>query len=208
MMLWSAEFSEPLSEQEEANRLEVKKDRCNLPLKDAALMAELPEFIRKLYTFADGMEVLWEANDDSSRGGRIHFIEARHVMRDGLGQTYNEEDLVEEELLKYFKPFDLVTDESECGFLLNPGFASNAIYYHVTGRPQLYNLDLDFDGYLEMATASSAYYHWPKVLIDIQNGDESQETLDFKKNMPLIFDNFDWDEFVAKYQELRLSANS
>ena len=112
---------------------------------------------------------------------------------------------MEEELLEFFKPFDLVTDEAECGFLHRPGFSSAAIYYHRIGRPQLYNLDLDFSGYLEMALAARVYYYWPKVLLDIQSGEESPETLDFKHNMPLVFPDFSWEGFVEKYQSLRLS---
>lgn len=86
--------------------------------------------------------------------------------------------------------FDLITDESECGFLLEPDFDSKAIYYHRAGFPQLHNLDIDFDGYLEMVKEARAFYHWPKVLLDIQSGQEIEETKNFKKWMPEIFEEF------------------
>jgi len=57
-----------------------------------------------------------------------------------------------------------------------------------------------------MALAARVYYYWPKVLLDIQSGEESAETLDFKHNMPLIFPDFNWSEFEKKYQSLRLST--
>ena len=121
------------------------------------------------------------------------------------GQLYESEDLEEEALIQFFKPFDLITDEAQCGFLLEPGFESRAMYYNRSGVPNLYNLDIDLKGYLTMALASRIYYYWPKVLLDIQVGEESVETQQFKQNMPQIFPDFDWEDYVEKYQSLRLS---
>lgn len=206
LMLWDAEMNDALEGSKDAGLINLDKEWYNLPVSDKEQLSELPIAIQTLYTYANGVEIRWQSTKDSAQGGRLQFLKLEDVLENGLGQIYDKEDLEEEELLEFFKPFDLVTDEAECGFLHRPGFASASIYYHRTGRPQLYNLDLDFSGYLEMALAARVYYYWPKVLLDIQSGEESAETLDFKHNMPLIFPDFNWSEFEKKYQSLRLST--
>ena len=56
-----------------------------------------------------------------------------------------------------------------------------------------------------MAFEAKIFEYWPLVLLDIQNNHESPETIKFKKEMPKIFDDFDWEKFVEKYESLRLS---
>ncbi len=58
-----------------------------------------------------------------------------------------------------------------------------------------------------MAYEAKVFYYWPRVLLDIQNGTECYETERFKKEMPKLFADFNWDKFVEKYQSLRLSKN-
>jgi hypothetical protein len=206
LMLWNAEMNDALREPRDSGLINLDKEWYNLPANDQEQLSELPTAIQTLYTYANGVEIRWQSTKDLAQGGRLQFLELENVLKDGLGEIYDKEDLEEEELLEFFKPFDLVTDEAECGFLHRPGFASESMYYHRTGRPQLYNLDIDFSGYLEMALAARVYYYWPKVLLDIQSGEESVETVNFKHNMPLVFPDFSWEEFKEKYQSLRLST--
>ncbi|MGH1437183.1 MAG: hypothetical protein ACRBG0_22275 [Lewinella sp.] len=206
LMLWDAEMNDALEGAKDEGLINLEKEWYNLPVSDQEQLSELPDIMQSLYTYANGVEIRWRSIQDSSQGGRLQFLELEHVFKDGLGQLYDTEDLLEEELIEFFKPFDLVTDEAECGFLHRPGFASESIYYHRTGTPQLYNLDIDFSGYLEMALAARVYYYWPKVLLDIQSGTKGAETVNFKQNMPLIFPEFNWEAFKEKYQSLRLSV--
>lgn len=207
MMLWDAEMSDMLREQKKAGLIEVDKECYQLPLDDKGVLSQFQEQFKKLFLYSNGVEIRWYFVKDSAQGGRLNFIEASDVLRDGLGYIYEAEDLEQEGLIEFFKPFDLITDEAECGFLLNPGFDSKAIYYHRAGFPQLHNLDIDFDGYLEMVKEARAFYYWPKVLLDIQSGEESEETKNFKKWMPEIFEEFSWEDFVEKYNALRLSKD-
>ncbi len=206
LMLWNAEINDALRGPRDAGLITLDKEWYNLPVSDQTQLSELSSAMQALYTYANGVEIRWQSTQDSSQGGRLHFLKLEDVLQDGLGQLYDKEDLVEEELIGFFKPIDLVTDEAECGFLHRPGFASESIYYHRAGRPHLYNLNIDFTGYLEMALAARVYYYWPKVLLDLQTEAESAETVNFKQNMPLIFPDFSWEEFKEKYQSLRLSA--
>ena len=139
---------------------------------------------------------------DRVEGRYLSLVE--DIVRDGLGTTYEEEDLTENELVQYFKPFDLVTDEMECGFLMDPGFTSRSIHYKRAGAPHLYDLDIDMKGYLELVVATGGFFHWPKVLVDIQEGTESAETEQFREYMPRIFSGFTWRAFVAQYTGLRI----
>lgn len=75
----------------------------------------------------------------------------------------------------------------------------------MVGDKWVSGLDLDVEGYFKMAFASKVFFYWQVVLIDIKEGTLSDETKTFKKEMPKIFTDFHWDEFVNLYESLRLS---
>lgn len=205
MMIWDADMKFLLGKEIKAGRLTKTEEYIGLPVEKKKIVRSLPKSLRRLFRYANGMEIRWQSTQIDEAGGRLQFLKVEQVLQDWKGQIYEEEDLLENDLIQYFKPIDLVTDEAQCGFLNEPGFKSKSIYYNRSGEAQLYDLDLNFKGYLEMALASCIYYYWPKVLLDIQSGEESVEMENFKVNMPKIFPDFSWDNYVAQYQSLRLS---
>ncbi len=205
MMLWDAEISDALSEQEDANLIKMEKEWFHLPFDDKTLLAKLPTSIQKLYKYANGVEIRWHLIKDSSQGGRIHFLNYETAFL--TVNKYDDWQIEQEETLPYFRAIDLITDEAECGIIYNgKEYLGDTMFYLERGDANLQSLNINFDGYLELLKMSRGYYYWPKALLDIERGTESFETKNFKQNMPLIFEDFNWDEFVEKYQALRLST--
>jgi len=165
-----------------------------------------PDFI-DLYKDSNGMEFYWATDNSNEIGGRIHFLNYETAFL--TVNKYDDWQIEQEETLPYFRAIDLITDEAECGIIYNgKEYLSDTMFYLERGDSNLPCLDINFDGYLELLKMSRGYYYWPKVLLDIQSGEESPETNSFKQNMPLIFEDFSWDNFVAKYQALRLSTKA
>lgn len=203
---WHEAISDKLYDAEDDNKIiELQEDYHGSTVKDNLESLGLPPFLEHIYKdISNGFEITWRDPKDETAGGRMSILPFEHVIRDGLGYTYQEEDLIEEELLQYFKPFDQITDEMECGFLLNPAFQSNSIYLKRINQPDLYNLNIDMESYFELAKEAGLFFYWPKVILDIKNCEERQETINFKKNMPKIFPDFSWNNFVELYKELKL----
>ncbi len=154
---------------------------------------------------SDGFHIKWFSDKEKGIGGNIHFMEMKHVLADQKGNLYDDQDIQMNDLIQYYKPFDLISETFSCGFLITPDFVSTSIYCHNSPDPETYDLDLDFAGYMEMAYEAKIFQYWPKVLLDIKANYESAETKAFKEHMPKIFEDFDWDSFVQKYESLRLS---
>ncbi|MEM9339969.1 MAG: hypothetical protein AAGA66_14625, partial [Bacteroidota bacterium] len=147
----------------------------------------------------------WKAIENNAISGNMEFLPIEKSLQDWKDNLYYEEDLELNDMIQYYKPFDLISETVSCGFMITPDYISKSIYYHHAPNPETYDLDIDFEGYMQMAYEAKIFQYWPKVLLDIQAEDESEETKVFKENMPRIFDGFDWNQFVKKYESLRLS---
>jgi hypothetical protein len=84
------------------------------------------------------------------------------------------------------------------------------LYFHDFGN-SFYSLDLDIFGYFKMALKSNGYSFWQQALVyHLYSKDESstygQSTYDdFVEDMPVIFKEFDLDEYLAFFESLRIS---
>ncbi len=154
---------------------------------------------------SDGFKVQWYTDDSRSVGGQMHFPKMDHVLGTWEGILFDQEAVERNQMLGHFKAMDLISEQHSVGLLHNADFEANSLYYHISPYEDLYSLDLDFKGYIQMAFEAKLYYYWPKVLLDIQSKSESKETKDFREQMPKIFEDFSWDAFVEKYESLRLS---
>lgn len=188
------------------------EDYYNTPVKNTVLDSLNEEQARSalidFYKLYDGFSYKWSSEAKESIGGRISFMRLQHVFQDWEGRLFDSEDIEENDLIQYFHPFDLITEEAQCGILIGQPFEDSEIYYNESGSPETDGLDVDFAGYLQMAYESRVFMYWPKVLLDIQTGEESVETKRFKEHMPQIFPDFTWENYLAIYESLRLSNNS
>ncbi len=150
---------------------------------------------------ADGYGFEWWADRENSIGGKLQFVSTEYLFSDS---TFYEEGDNEE--LKYFHPLDHPTPEISIGFIIKPDTIYRSMYY-LTIDYELYDLDLDYEGYTQMAIESRVFNYWQKVLLyymgEMSTG--SFETERFKTEMPKIFPDWTWENFIDKFESLRLS---
>jgi hypothetical protein len=194
---------------EESKTITSFDDYFNLPLtvktSEIVKMDNTHKGILELYTkVANGFSIKWKKKEGSYIDGSINFVPAETIFQDW---NYDEWEAEQNENIQYFKPFDLFVGEAECGFIIKADEVYPSIYYRELGEePILYSLDLDFNGYCQMAVEARIYVYWQEVILNIQGVDRGQSiTEKFKKDMPEIFPDFSWDNFVQRYNSLRLS---
>ncbi|THF53038.1 hypothetical protein E6C50_02185 [Flavobacterium supellecticarium] len=156
---------------------------------------------------SDGFELEWWSNKEKSLGGKMNLAETEYLFAD-MKAYYDEEILsVHGEDLQYFQPFDYCSNESRCGFIIRPDSIEKSMYYKSVDDYELDYLDLDYHGYTQMAIEARVFYDWQVVLLYYMNGVGigSVETETFKTEMPKIFPDWTWENFIAKFESLRLS---
>lgn len=177
-------------------KLEIGKDK-------------LPSLFLEFCGKNNGMKIHWDAKniDTAVRVGNMEFIDFKSVLGSWEGQVYEQADLEYCELLEFFNPFDMVAAEFSCGFIIQPDLGTwRGIFLHKWGTREVERLDIDFEGYVTMLFESKAYANWPFILLDIQAGKfDSVHITRFRNDMPQVFPDFNWDNFVEKYENLRLS---
>lgn len=163
----------------------------------------IKEFCRES---AEGFHIEWDKNRNEGVGGNIRTVNLKDLFEEDLSKFYDEEMIQENNDIQYFRPWDYATPEAQCGFVIKPKEIYPSIYYNQAGRASLHSLDLDYHGYTQMAFEARVYYHWQRVLLHYNGWNlGEEETKDFKKNMPEIFPDWTWEDFIKKYESLRLS---
>lgn len=182
-----------------------------------SLKIELPELTRldsihkgieEFYKKSnDGWELEWYSDKKKGIGGKMKLTEIKYLFSEESYILYDEED---EENLKYFRPLDYPTPETYVGFIIKPDVIYNSLYYMSVSNYELHNLDLDYEGYTQMAVEARVFYHWQLVLLHYMDGVGigSVETEIFKTEMPKIFPHWTWEHFIAKFESLRLSKRN
>ncbi len=160
--------------------------------------------IKEFYCeITDGFEVNWEKDNGGFIGGKMRLTQSEYLFSENNG-IYDEGD---DEDLKYFRPLDYPTPESYVGFIITPDTIDESLYYMSISDYELNNLDLDYEGYTQMAVESRVFNHWQRVLLYYMDGEGigSVETEIFKTEMPKIFPDWTWENFIAKFESVRLS---
>ncbi len=165
------------------------------------------EGIKDYYSeVTDGLKLYWQG-DHELMGGNIQLAKSKYLLADPKdnGIYYDETD--KDSDLQYFHPLDFPSPESYVGFIMKPETIYKSVYYMSASDNALKNLDLDFHGYTQMAFEARIFNHWQAVLLFYMNGkgEGESETETFKKEMPKIFPDWTWEDFISKFENLRLS---
>jgi len=160
----------------------------------------LPQSFFDVYTMGDGMEMKWRYEANPEYCGGLDFMNMKNFL--SSNSVYDESDIEREDLLEFFYTFDMVTPETECGFMITPEETYKSIYYK--SGLYVYRLELDFVGYITMLYHSKAYQNWPSIILSLINNEETELMQDFKKCMTELDDNFSWGNYVKTFNDLRL----
>jgi hypothetical protein len=194
----------------DANLIKDYKSKYKPPLSELSSgVIQIVDFFKEfkaIYERGNGFEMNW-VDSSGEITGKLEFLSADDIIRDWKKTLLIDDDDIEENYdIQYFHPFDLLAPEAQCGFVITPEKVYDSVYYHDAGESELHSLDLDFNGYCEMAVEARIFSYWQRVLLFLQ-GDSIGEarTQLFKEYMPTIFPDFSWENFVSKYEGLRLS---
>ncbi len=149
--------------------------------------------IIELYTPYDGMLTKWTSGKYENIGGCIHLLKLEQVIKSREGYLYESDEISENPDIRFFHPIDLISEEAQCGIIIDPKEKGNQLAYNYSGEMELEFLNLDFKGYIEMAFEARVFNYWPLVILDIKKGEESETSKMFKEYMPKIFKNFSYE---------------
>ncbi|MFP9114356.1 hypothetical protein ACLI1A_10465 [Flavobacterium sp. RHBU_3] len=167
--------------------------------------------IKEFYSeITDGFELNWKKDKNGFIGGNIQLATTKYLFADPESFGLYDEATAENADIRFFHPLDYPSPESYVGFVIRPDSIYKSVYYVSISDYQLYNLDLDFNGYTQMAVEARVFNHWQKVLLYYMGVSETgvSETETFKTEMPKIFPDWTWENFIAKFENLRLSNNT
>ena len=161
------------------------------------------EGIIEFYSFIDEWRVRWKTSEKSmvTAEGTFSFLPIEKVMQNTWDKDFGADDWAPS--MKGFRPLDLFYDsDGMVGFFTKetkkPGL------YLMHSDSSLSALRLNFKGYLKLLAVSKGYGWWQNSLVQISTGEHMPNVARFKEDMPKLFPDFNWDEFVSLYQSLRI----
>ena len=152
---------------------------------------------------ANGFVIEWEAKQITATG-KLNFLPIEQIVQTWKDRLYYESDVEFNDLIAYYHPIDMPSETISCGMLITPNFVTQSIYLHHAPEPETFDLDLDLEGYVHMAKEACIFANWQLVLLNIANL-QHPIIKQFRKTMPRLFPDFNWDAFVEKYESLKLS---
>jgi hypothetical protein len=163
----------------------------------------LPLGVIDLYESINGYTLNWQHTDYkdvSSVGGLCRILSRQEIKMPLQGIVWFDSTAADDPI-RNFIIIDFFIDEACAGVYKDAN--DNAVYfYEFESKPR--SLNLDIDGYITMLCLARCFRFWQTVLIFIATGEERQEVNDFKKYMPLLFPDFNYDEFVSVYNSVKL----
>ena len=73
-------------------------------------------------------------------------------------------------------------------------------------KARMDKLSHEISGFKEEASKLKA--HWQKAILSIRNKTENAETVKFKEHMPRLFSGWTWEEFIAKYESVKIEEDA
>lgn len=141
----------------------------------------------------NGYHLNWKSVRSTSLNGKIHILKLEEILDNKANELISEFNYNNKDIKKYY-PIDIFSDEAHCGTLANEQ-GSSRMYYHSYGDDELFDLMVDFKGYLNLAIEAKGFFYWPKYLLEHHYSKQSEESSNFKKEMPLLFPKFKIEEF-------------
>jgi hypothetical protein len=158
--------------------------------------------ILKFYSCFGAWGVKWETRPDFSIRalGIFNFLSIEEVMQDWDNEFGGNSWAPD---MKGFRPFDMFYEmEGHVGFFVDRPDKKGLYLSETDGEAQ--PLHVNFEGYLKLLAMSKGYGWWQNSLIEISTGISKAGVTAFKENMPKIFPEFNWEEFVALYESVRI----
>jgi len=164
----------------------------------------LPEGVEGFFREMNGFCLEWEHTIESIKQhndtdkGFINILQILGVFGDWKNSTWFD-DFEGGDKYKPVKPLDYFVPEACAAFYqATGGTPQNTVYYHYFGE-YLEDTGYTFLEYIDRLLASRGYFYWIQTLCKGLQG--HFEVANFRKNMPLIFDDYNDDLFHPKTAE-------
>ncbi len=193
---------------EDLNTIELQV-KSNLPIMETPLVDNYwvrlkdSKLVDLYKVKANGFSIEWQGKQIEA-SGRLNFLPIEQIVQTWKDRLYYESDVEYNDLIAYYHPIDMPSETISCGMLITPNFVTQSIYLHHAPEPETFDLDLDLEGYVHMAKEACIFANWQLVLLNIANL-QHPIIKQFRKTMPRLFPDFNWDAFVEKYESLKLS---
>ncbi|MER6114366.1 hypothetical protein [Streptomyces sp. NPDC001743] len=152
----------------------------------------LPAGVAEFYREVGAFRLEWRCTvpevgkGDRSDHGLIDILPLDKVLGDWSGVTWFPGG---EQEFRPVAPFDFFTPEACVAFERDDdGAFKDQLSYHYFGE-ELASTGRTFAEYVDLLAASRGYWYWPKTLC--AGYEDSAEVADFRRNMPLIFPDYD-----------------
>lgn len=181
---------------------------------------KLPDSLQGFYSLTNGYSMYWEGkiptrkkDEKQIERGIIDILGLEDLFEDysviELEENYGYYIKGEEVFSKtgQFIPVDSIGDI--CVGVFSKENNDDMMYYHDFGIG-FYPLKVDFEGYLELVFMARGYMMWQDVLLYLEYGKNDPAMLgmseyeDFVEDMPLLFPDFNMDEFIKLYESLKI----
>ncbi|UZO81755.1 hypothetical protein NBT05_04625 [Aquimarina sp. ERC-38] len=151
----------------------------------------------KLY---NGLIINWNAKEIDGLG-KIKILKVDKIFSDGKNLVYFD-DTPEDSPLRDFHIVDFFVDEACVGMYKDHPELPGMHFFEF--ESQTYPLHVDFEGYMKLLAETRGFFYWQKVILDHLAKTPGPITQNFKKIMPELFPDFDYDQFIELYESLRI----
>ncbi|NCU06202.1 MAG: hypothetical protein GXC73_19770 [Chitinophagaceae bacterium] len=160
-----------------------------------------PEFLKE-YKNINGAKFSWNSQKDSSIYGSCRFLKAKDIIAQQKAVlVFN--DTSTDDWQNDFYPIDFFTDEA-CAGVFAGKQASNCMYLYLMDDEYPLNLNVTVQAYFDLMIAAFAFEYWQLALKAISTKKSNPSSERFQFQMPILFHGFSFNDFVEKYQLLKI----
>jgi hypothetical protein len=144
----------------------------------------------------------WKTNSTApaEAKGSFELLPPERVLNDAWDEDLGGNDWAPH--MKGFRPVDMFYDsDGFVGFYLG---RQDEGFYLVHSDSSVSPLHVNFDGYLQLFAMARAYGWWQNALVEIATGASMPNVKEFRADMPLLFEDFSFEEFEHRYHALRI----
>jgi hypothetical protein len=177
----------------------IKKSKSMTQLRSKIEDPSLSEF----YGTTGFFNIKWheKRTKDSGFSGSINILEGNESLASGEGLIYHK-STPEDSPLRKFKILDVFADEACVGFFFGENTPKGLHYFEF--ESETYPLLINFEGYAKLLTKSRGFFYWQKVLVEDNEGDAGPVTEHFREQMPRLFPEFDFKDFIESYKSYKI----
>lgn len=161
-----------------------------------------PSFIQSYFHAAEFMLKWIEKNAKGEMEGGIYILKLDSIALKHSSSNFNPKYYDDDDPILDFHVIDEFCNEAGVGIYSGKHATNSLYYFSIDERPEY--LGLDFMGYIEMIIASKCFLYWQKAILAIRNNESNNESEEFKTHMPRLFPGWTWEEFVAKYESVKI----